>query len=239
MSCQSYFVHTFLKKISNTAAKGAGTFYECVKKAGEQLTQPDCRLSAVISTYLHDVGYFDGLQKIYKDTKDVEKRLENLDEFLNDAGEFQVRNPGCTISDYLEKLRLDESNAEDRDEEHDAVTLSSIHASKGLEYGIVFLGGMEHDIFPHYRALEENSLDEELRLFYVAITRAKRELYISRAKRRMVRGTYQSSRPSPFLERLGDAADRTEPEEIIKPMDADQAAEMFAKAYEQLFGKDI
>ncbi|MBE6384549.1 MAG: ATP-dependent DNA helicase Rep [Lentisphaerae bacterium] len=229
----------FLKKISNTAAKGAGTFYECVKKAGEQLAQPDCQLSAVISTYLHDVGYLDGLQKIYKDAKDVEKRLENLDEFLNDAGEFQVRNPGCTISDYLEKLRLDESNAEDRDEEHDAVTLSSIHASKGLEYGIVFLGGMEHDIFPHYRALEENSLDEELRLFYVAITRAKRELYISRAKRRMVRGTFQSSRPSPFLERLGDAADRTEPEEIIKPMDADQAAEMFAKAYEQLFGKDI
>ena len=229
----------FLKKISNAAAKGAGTFYECVKKAGELLAQPDCQLSAVISTYLHDVGYLDGLQKIYKDTKDVEKRLENLDEFLNDAGEFQARNPGSTINDYLEKLRLDESNAEDRDDEHDAVTLSSIHASKGLEYGIVFLGGMEHDIFPHYRALEENSLDEELRLFYVAITRAKRELYISRAKRRMVRGTFQSSRPSPFLERLGDSADRTEPEEIIKPMDADQAAEMFAKAYEQLFGKDI
>ncbi len=229
----------FLKKISNAAAKGARTFYESVKKAGVLLAQPDCQLSAVISTYLHDVGYLDGLQKIYKDAKDVEKRLENLDEFLNDAGEFQARNPGSTINDYLEKLRLDESNAEDRDDEHDAVTLSSIHASKGLEYGIVFLGGMEHDIFPHYRALEENSLDEELRLFYVAITRAKRELYISRAKRRMVRGTFQSSRPSPFLERLGDSADRTEPEEIIKPMDADQAAEMFAKAYEQLFGKDI
>ena len=95
----------------------------------------------------------------------MEKRLENLDEFLNDAGEFQARNPGSTINDYLEKLRLDESNAEDRDDEHDAVTLSSIHASKGLEYGIVFLGGMEHDIFPHYRALEENSLDEELGLW--------------------------------------------------------------------------
>ena len=84
----------------------------------------------------------------------------------------------------------------------------------------------------------ENSLDEELRLFYVAITRAKRELYISRAQRRMVRGAFQSSRPSPFLDRLGDSAERTDPKEIITAMDVDEAAAMFAKAYEQLFGKD-
>lgn len=228
----------FLKKISPAAARGAREFYQAVKTAGEELAAPECRLSTVISEYLHKVGYLDGLQKIYKDTKDVEKRLENLEEFLNDAGEFQVRTPGATIEDYLEKLRLDESNAEDRDDDHDAVTLSSIHASKGLEYGIVFLGAMEHEIFPHYRALQENSLDEELRLFYVAITRAKRELYISRAKRRMVRGTFQSSRPSPFLERLGETADNTAPDELLTPMDVDKAAEMFAKAYEQLFGKD-
>ena len=228
----------FLKKISATAAKGAKTFYECVKNAGVQLADPECKFSTVISEYLENVGYLGGLQKIYKDTKDVEKRLENLDEFLNDAAEFQTRNPGSTINDYLEKLRLDESNAEDRDEEHDAVTLSSIHASKGLEYNIVFLAALEHDIFPHYRALEENSLDEELRLFYVAITRAKRELYISRAQRRMVRGAFQSSRPSPFLDRLGDSAERTDPKEIITAMDVDEAAAMFAKAYEQLFGKD-
>ncbi|MBO5792410.1 MAG: ATP-dependent DNA helicase PcrA, partial [Lentisphaeria bacterium] len=103
---------------------------------------------------------------------------------------------------------------------------------------IVFHGALEHEIFPHYRALQENSLDEELRLFYVAITRAKRELYITRAKRRMVRGIFQSSRPSPFLEKLGEAADKTEASEINKAMDVDKAAEMFAKAYEQLFGKD-
>ena len=228
----------FLKKVSPAAARGARTFYEAVKNAGAALEDSSCSLSAVISEYLHNVGYLDGLQKIYKDTKDVEKRLENLDEFLNDAGEFQSRNPGSGINDYLEKLRLDESNAEDRDDNHDAVTLSSIHASKGLEYNIVFLGAMEHEIFPHYRALQENSVDEELRLFYVAITRAKRELYITRAKRRMVRGIFQSSRPSPFLERLGEAADKTEASEINKAMDVDKAAEMFAKAYEQLFGKD-
>jgi superfamily I DNA/RNA helicase len=141
------------------------------------------------------------------------------------------------VEDYLEKLRLDESNAEDKEDNQDAVTLSSIHASKGLEYGTVFLCAMENDIFPHYRALAENSLDEELRLFYVAITRAKRELYISRAKRRMVRGVFQSSRPSPFLERLGKAADRKEADEIITVLSGDEAADLFAKAYEQLFGK--
>ncbi|MBR2374151.1 MAG: ATP-dependent helicase, partial [Lentisphaeria bacterium] len=148
------------------------------------------------------------------------------------------RNPGATVNDYLEKLRLDESNAEDKEDNHDAVTLSSIHASKGLEYGIVFLSAMEHDIFPHFRALEENSLDEELRLFYVAITRAKRELYISRAKRRMVRGVFQNSRPSSFLERLGDSAEKTDADEINKPLQTDKAAELFAQAYEKLFGKE-
>ena len=227
----------FLKKVSTTAAKGARTFYAAVRTAGEALADPDSPMSTVISEYLRNVGYLDGLQKIYKDAKDVEKRLENLDEFLNDAGEFQTRNPGSGINDYLEKLRLDESNAEDRNDTQDAVTLSSIHASKGLEYGIVFLGAMEHEIFPHYRALQENSLDEELRLFYVAITRAKRELYITRAKRRMVRGIIQSSRPSPFLERLGKAADMAEPSDVIQTLEADKAAELFAKAYEQLFGK--
>ena len=228
----------FLKKVSPAAARGAKSFYEAVKTAGAALEDPECRLTTVISEYLHNVGYLDGLQKIYKDAKDVEKRLENLDEFLNDAGEFQTRNPGSGINEYLEKLRLDESNAEDREDNHDAVTLSSIHASKGLEYNIVFLTALEHEIFPHYRALQENSLDEELRLFYVAITRAKRELYISRAKRRMVRGIFQGTRPSPFLEKLGDSAIQTEAAEVNKVMDADKAAEMFAKAYEQLFGKD-
>ena len=228
----------FLKKVSPAAARGAKSFYEAVKTAGAALEDPECRLTTVISEYLHNVGYLDGLQKIYKDAKDVEKRLENLDEFLNDAGEFQTRNPGSGINEYLEKLRLDESNAEDREDNHDAVTLSSIHASKGLEYNIVFLTALEHEIFPHYRALQENSLDEELRLFYVAITRAKRELYISRAKRRMVRGVFQGTRPSPFLEKLGDSAIQTEAAEVNKVMDADKAAEMFAKAYEQLFGKD-
>lgn len=228
----------FLKKVSPAAARGAKSFYEAVKTAGAALEDPECRLTTVISEYLHNVGYLDGLQKIYKDAKDVEKRLENLDEFLNDAGEFQNRNPGSGINEYLEKLRLDESNAEDREDNHDAVTLSSIHASKGLEYNIVFLTALEHEIFPHYRALQENSLDEELRLFYVAITRAKRELYISRAKRRMVRGIFQGTRPSPFLEKLGDSAIQTDAAEVNKVMDADKAAEMFAKAYEQLFGKD-
>ena len=71
----------------------------------------------------------------------------------------------------------------------------------------------------------------------MAITRAKRELYISRAKRRMVRGVFQSSRPSPFLERLGDSADRKEADEIITVLSGDEAADLFAKAYEQLFGK--
>ena len=229
----------FLKKISGPAARGARELYAAVKGAGARLSAPDCPLSAVISSFLRETGYLEGLQKIYKDTKDVEKRLENIDEFLNDAGEFQSRTPGATIQDYLEKLRLDESNAEDQNDERDAVTLSSIHASKGLEYGIVVLSAMENDIFPHFRAVEENGIDEELRLFYVAITRAKRQLYITRAKRRMIKGISQITRPSPFLDRLGDSVSRSAVEDVIKPLPQEEAAKLFAQAFEELFGKKL
>ena len=229
---------TFLKKLSGPAARGARELYAAVKRAGARLAGKEDPLSAVISTYLRETGYLDGLQKIYKDAADVAKRLENLDEFLNDAGEFQSRNPGATIQDYLEKLRLDESNAEDKSDDRDGVTLSSIHASKGLEYGIVILSAMEHDVFPHFRAVEENGVDEELRLFYVAITRARKELYITRAKRRMNKGVFQNTRPSPFLERLGDTVERTAQEEIIKPLSQEKAAELFAKAFQELFGDE-
>jgi superfamily I DNA/RNA helicase len=136
---------------------------------------------------------------MYKDIADATKRRENVDEFINSIAQFESKHPEeATLQDFLEKFALLEENdrTDDQSEAGDGVVLSTIHASKGLEFPLVFLVAMERNIFPNERALEEDSLDEELRLFYVAITRAKRHLVITHAKERFRYGRVEISKPS-------------------------------------------
>ena len=93
---------------------------------------------------------------------------------------------------------------------------------------------MERGIFPHERALEENGYEEELRLFYVALTRAKQELYLTRCRSRMVRGVVRPSNPSGFLELLGDTAERAEKSDLVKAADADKVRKTFEDAIKML-----
>ena len=112
------------------------------------------------------------------------------------------------------------------------MTLSSVHASKGLEFPIVFVIAMEQNLFPHERALEEGSEDEELRLFYVAITRARRELFISRSKERLRMGVKRNAVPSRFLDCLNDdVAVRADSDDLLETV----SAEDLQKAFEDFF----
>ena len=113
------------------------------------------------------------------------------------------------------------------------MTLTTVHAAKGLEYPIVFVIAMEHGIFPHERALDEGGADEERRLFYVAVTRAKEELYLLRTRMRMVRGVMHPSRPSGFLGMIdGEFAKSQTPDDLLKTVDSDTLAAKFAELYE-------
>ena len=172
--------------------------------------------------------------------KDAEKRRENIDEFINAIAQFEAKyaaaNDGkqATLLEYLESFALLEENdrTEDDAENGDAVTLSSVHASKGLEFPIVFVIAMEQNLFPHERALEEGSEDEELRLFYVAITRARRELFISRSKERLRMGVKRNAVPSRFLDCLNDdVAVRADSDDLLETV----SAEDLQKAFEDFF----
>ena len=194
-------------------------------------------LARKVESYLRDTGYLDGLQKMYKDIKDAAKRRENLDEFLNAVAQFeQHADAPPTLDDYLESFALlEETDRTEEDVDADAVTLSTVHAAKGLEYPVVFAVGMEHGLFPHERALEEGSEDEEKRLFYVAVTRARKKLYLTRAKLRLNRGVPHLPRESEFLGLLDEGlADRREPAELLKAPDPDQMKQKFADIFKML-----
>ena len=197
-------------------------------------------LAARVESFLRETGYLDGLQRMYKDIKDATKRRENVDEFITAVAQFEQRSPEpARLDDYLESFALLEETDRTEEENEDAVTLSSVHASKGLEYPVVFVVGMEHGLFPHERSVEEGSEDEELRLFYVAITRARKKLYLSRAKTRMTRGITHMPRGSEFLDLLPeDLANRHTPENILKAPDPGQMQQVFADIFKMLDEED-
>lgn len=170
--------------------------------------------------YLHDkvkalfdaIGYIEGLGRMYKPLENAMARRDNVLELLSAIGDFDQRHgPEGTLATLLEELTLMDAN--DRDQhsdkkENDSVTLMTVHAAKGLEFPIVYIAGMERDLFPHARALEEGSEAEERRLFYVAITRARKQLFITYAGKRRDGKTLVPHTPSKFLEEL--------PEETVK-----------------------
>jgi DNA helicase-2/ATP-dependent DNA helicase PcrA len=143
-------------------------------------------------------------------------RIENLQQLVEVAHEFDANAPaeGDTLELFLQELAL-KSDGDSRRDDEGLVTLMTLHNAKGLEYPIVFVAGCEDGVFPHQRALDEGGLEEERRLFYVAITRAKRELYLTYARRRSVFGASTYSTSSRFLDEI--PAELTEREELPPP----------------------
>ena len=230
----------FRKELTPKAAEAAAEFAAVCTKYRKEFEEPG-NLAGKITAFLREIGYSDGLQRIYKDLKDAMKRRENLDEFINAIAQYETRQAEpATLLAYLENLALLEENdrVEEDSPDADAVTLTTVHASKGLEFPVVFVIAMERNIFPHERALEEGSADEELRLFYVAITRARRQLYLLRAKERMQRGISKPALPSPFLACLTeDLAEHPAPDELVKPASDDAVRAAFANIFRILHEK--
>ena len=139
-------------------------------------------------------------------TDEAEDRRRNLNELVNAALQYQEENEEGSLDDFLASAAL-ASDADSKDTEQDRVTLMTLHASKGLEFPVVFLVGMEQGLFPSYRSLEDPAaLEEERRLAYVGITRAKERLFLSHAsERRLWGGMREPAIPSVFLSELPEA----------------------------------
>lgn len=137
-------------------------------------------------------------------TMESEIRLENLEEFKSITRSYEEEVGIVSLESFLDEITL-VSDVSEHTDGNDKVTLMTVHAVKGLEFDYVFVVGMEEGVFPHFNAIYEgdrSAIEEERRLCYVAITRAKKELYLLNAKRRMLFGNSQSNPPSRFIEEI-------------------------------------
>ena len=154
----------------------------------------------ILEAILDRTGYLAQLEES-TDPQD-QARAENIGELLSVAKDFQDTNPMGTVEDFLEQVAL-VNDVDSFEQEESKVTLMTLHAAKGLEFPIVFLGGLEEGLFPHSRTLmNPEEIEEERRLAYVGITRAEKELYISNATTRTVFGRTSSYLPSRFIDEI-------------------------------------
>ncbi len=158
------------------------------------------KVSELIKKTLQLTGYTAALET--ENTVEAENRIENLDEFLTVAIEFEEESAENTLSEFLEGITLS-SDLDGVEDTENSVTLMTLHSAKGLEFPVVFLVGMEEGIFPGYKSIgEPKELEEERRLCYVGITRAKEQLYLTCAKQRTIFGSTSCNGVSRFLKEI-------------------------------------
>ena len=158
------------------------------------------KISELVKATLSKTGYTKALE--LENSVEAENRIENLEEFLTVAIEFEEQSAENTLSEFLESITLS-SDIDNLEEEQDSVTLMTLHSAKGLEFPVVFLVGMEEGIFPGYKSIgEQKELEEERRLCYVGITRAKNNLFLTCAKRRTIFGSTSYNQVSRFINEI-------------------------------------
>jgi len=191
-----------LTRSTNAIKEFANTIITLMKEIDGEDAIP---VSELIKEVINDTGYLTELE--LEDTVENQTRIENLMEFVSVAVEFEKESEQTALSDFLETISL-VSDIDETDESEDSVTLMTLHSAKGLEFPIVFLPGLEEGIFPSYRSMDEDpEVEEERRLCYVGITRAREELYISASATRTLFGNTSYNKPSRFIKEI--------PEELI------------------------
>ncbi|HET8796899.1 MAG TPA: UvrD-helicase domain-containing protein [Thermoanaerobaculia bacterium] len=183
------------------ASKAVREFREIIHDLQRAVSQP---VPELIDYVLLRTGY----RRMLQESRDVqdESRMENLEELINSAREFVEQSSASSLGDYLDSLTL--MSDVDRYESEKGVTLMTLHSAKGLEFRVVFLAGMEEGILPHARGAngEVEDLEEERRLCYVGMTRAREMLFCLHAHERRVHGRFREQSPSPFLDEIPEEA---------------------------------
>ena len=168
-------------------------------------------VSTAVQLVLERTGYLRQLRE--ERSEEAEARIENLMELVSAAREYESRETEATVSGFVDRLSLLSEADEAEGAPEARVWLMSMHAAKGLEFPVVIVAGMEEGLFPHSRSTEDqDEIEEERRLCYVCLTRARQRLILTGAARRRVFGDYQTTEPSRFLDEIPpDLVDRLEP----------------------------
>jgi ATP-dependent DNA helicase UvrD/PcrA len=181
------------------AIKAVSRFMSTMERLRERAESAS--VGDLLSELLNEVGYIEALRA--ERTIESEGRLENLEELVSVAREYDATQEEGTLEEFLQQIALFSEQDNLRSDEG-IVTLMTLHNAKGLEFPVVFMIGCEDGVFPHMRAIESGDLEEERRLCYVGITRAKRELYLTHARVRALYGAREWNVPSRFLAEIPD-----------------------------------
>ena len=190
---------------STLMIKRMKAFRDLITSLTDFAAEHDTKPSQIVEKVLEESGMLDELRKSV-DPQDA-SRLENLGQLQSVAAEFEQKTPDATLAGFLETTALvaDSDQLPGLGDDSGKVTLMTLHTAKGLEYPVVFLTGMEQGTFPHSRCLEDtDEMQEERRLAYVGVTRAKRRLYLTRAAVRSQWGQVNEMLPSQFLDDIPD-----------------------------------
>lgn len=189
----------FKPLLTDRLKKLADKFYLPLKDIFDNIDK--YKIVDLINEVLDKSGYIKMLETSY--SVEDRSRIDNINEFISSAAEYEEENPDDTIFDYLENLSLlsDLDKTEDKD---NSVSLMTMHAAKGLEFPIVFVVGLDEGLFPGKRSIDEGNVEEERRLFYVGITRAREKLFLTSSKSRRNYGKPVFYKPSRFVDEIID-----------------------------------
>ncbi|HEY4414832.1 MAG TPA: UvrD-helicase domain-containing protein [Verrucomicrobiae bacterium] len=203
-------------------------FVELIERTQQQFQTTDTsfRLQAWAENFLNETNYFAELTRLEKNPEVSEARIRNLRELLTTM-DGTGNEPSERLENFLENVTLDSDREEDKENTGDAVTLITMHSCKGLEFPHVFIVGLEDGLLPHMRSKVEGTLDEERRLFYVAVTRAMLTLSITHCAGRKKYGQLLPCQPSPFLKEL--------PEELVEHSDSKSKTPVAQESGKSLF----
>jgi DNA helicase-2/ATP-dependent DNA helicase PcrA len=186
--------------LASASAKAVTQFRNVMESL--MATATDANVATIVEAVLDRSGYLESLEA--ERTIEARGRAENLEELVGVAREYDGGGEERSLSGFLQEISLYSDQDALRSDEDDGgqVTLMTLHNAKGLEFRAVFMIGVEEGIFPHARSIEENSLEEERRLAYVGMTRAKERLVLTHALRRNLYGRSDANLPSRFLDEL-------------------------------------
>ena len=204
-----------------------------------QLQTPGADVSGLLRGLLEECGYFEDLKKSCKSEQEADNRQENVHELLNALAGYCQRHPKEGARGFLDGLALEQEREEEKAEEREGVTLITLHAAKGLEFPDVWLVGAENGVLPHERSKAEGTVEEERRLLYVGITRARHRLTITHCATRRKFGSVSSCSPSPFLLELqGEGVEVGSVDEILsQPLSDEESEDAFARMKAMLRGE--
>ena len=200
-----------IEGLSKRAMASAETFYALIHRYRDKLSKGK-NMATAVKELLEEIHFRDYINHLYKGPEAAYRRMENLDGLVDSIDHYESKERSPSLQGFLESMALTDMLEEKEEKQGQGVTLISFHSSKGLEFPVVFIAGTEEELIPHKKSVDTLSgVEEERRLFYVGITRAMKELFITYTEKRRRYGKEKPSVPSRFIKEI--------PEDVSIEMD--------------------